>query len=423
MEKEQQVLQVRFMSGFSLTYGKQVMGLAKEMSSKARQLLATLLYFNRTGVPREKIIANLYQNEDADAANSFKALVFRLRRKLLQCGLPEGDYVVVKDGLYRFGDAVEVETDTDQFRAVIEAADGAESEKERAAFFAKACELYGGEFLPLSSEQPWVVFVNAELVDDYANAARWLVKYYNRRRDHEAICVLCKRVSVYFPFEEEWYIERLNALIALGRYKQALDEYEAVASMLFDEMGVYPSEQLMDCARAISNKVIFPLSSGTEVSDRLNDAPSSGAYYCSYPGFADSYHVLKRIMDRDGIPSCLLLCTVTDAKRRPLEEREHVTPAIQEISLALGRTLRKSDMYTRYSSAQMLVMLWGTGPENVNLITERLDELLAAQKMPEGVQVVYTVLAGKDAPQFILSTAMSGKKKTWRKIDGATPAI
>lgn len=420
---ERQILRVRFMSGFELTYGEQTVGIAKEMSSKARQLLAALLYFNQTGVPREKIIANLYQNEDTDAANSFKALVFRLRRKLLQYGFPAGEYIVVKDGLYRFGDAVEVQTDTDEFRAAIESAEAAESEADRAFYYNKACEGYGGEFLPLSSEQPWVVFVNAELVDDYAHAARWLIRYYDRRREYDALCALSKRVSVYFPFEEEWYVARLNALIALGKYKQALDEYEAVTSMLFDEMGVYPSEQLMDCARAISNKVIFPLTSGSDVNDRLHDAQSSGAYYCSYPGFADSYHVLKRIMDRDGIPSCLLLCTVTDAKHRPLEDRARVTPAIQALSLALGRTLRKSDMYTRYSSAQMLVMLWGTGPENVMLITDRLDELLAAQKLPEGAQIIYTVLAGEEAPQFILSSAVTGKKKEWRKLDGALSAI
>lgn len=94
---ERQVLKVKFMSGFELSYGQQAIATAKEMSSKARQLLAALLFYNQTGISREKIINNLYQNEDSDAANSFKALTFRLRRKLTQCGLPEGDYIVVKD--------------------------------------------------------------------------------------------------------------------------------------------------------------------------------------------------------------------------------------------------------------------------------------------------------------------------------------
>lgn len=116
---ERQTLHVQFISGFELVYGQQSMGLAKEMSSKARQLLAALLYYNQVGLSRENIIANLYQNEDSDAANSFKALVFRLRRKLQQSGLPEGDYIVSNGGLYRFGDAVTVEADTDVFRAAI----------------------------------------------------------------------------------------------------------------------------------------------------------------------------------------------------------------------------------------------------------------------------------------------------------------
>ncbi len=420
---ERQTLHVQFISGFELVYGQQSMGLAKEMSSKARQLLAALLYYNQVGLSRENIIANLYQNEDSDAANSFKALVFRLRRKLQQSGLPEGDYIVSNGGLYRFGDAVTVEADTDVFRAAITAAKNAEDEKERAAAYSRACDAYGGEFLPSCSDQPWVVLVNAKLMDAYTNAARWLLKYYDRRRDYESICTLCKRVSRYYPFDEEWYIARLNALIDLGKYRQAMDEYEAIASMLFDEMGVYPSEQLMDCARSVSNKVVFPLSAGGDVSRSLRDTQSTGAYYCSYPGFADSYHVLKRIMDRDGVPSCLLLCTITDNKNRPLEDRERITPAIQLLRIALGTTLRKCDMYTRYGSAQMLVMLWGAEKDSVSIVIERITALLQSAELPNDIHVTYTVLEGDDAPQFMLSTTASAQKKGWRKMDDKASAI
>lgn len=237
-----------------------------------------------------------------------------------------------------------METDTDNFRNALLTAKKAGDDREKEKWYKEACNLYGGEFLPLSSDLPWVVYVNAELVSDYLNAARWLNQYYASRREYEEICTLNKRVSVYFPFDEEWYIAELNALLAMGKYKQALDEYEAVSSMLFDEMGVYPSERLMDCARAISDKVIFPVTVGEDVNAMLSEGKSVGAYYCSYPGFVDSYHVLKRIMDRDGISSCLVLCTVTDKENRPLEDRAMVTPAIRDLSLALGKTLRKSDM-------------------------------------------------------------------------------
>ena len=40
---EREALKVKFMSGFELSYGQQAIATAKEMSSKARQLLAALL--------------------------------------------------------------------------------------------------------------------------------------------------------------------------------------------------------------------------------------------------------------------------------------------------------------------------------------------------------------------------------------------
>ena len=80
-------------------------------------------------------------------------------------------------------------------------------------------------------------------------------------------------------------------------------------------------------------------------------------------------------------------------------------------------------MYTRYSSAQMLVMLWGTGQENVFLIIDRVNALLQMEGMPSAARVTFTVLAGDEAPQFMHSVATPAKKKSWRKLDGAISAI
>ena len=165
--------------------------------------------------------------------------------------------------------------------------------------------------------------------------------------------------------------------------------------MLFDEMGIYPSEELIECARNIGRKIILPDTTAEDVKSSLKESVSSGAYYCNYPSFVDGYHIVRRIMDRDGIKTCLLLCTLMGRKQAPVKDQKQLISAIQKLGLALGCALRKSDMYTRYSLTRMLVMLWDCPPENADASIHRIDAAyhsLTGDNYP--VQVSYSVLDG-----------------------------
>ncbi|MDO4573541.1 MAG: hypothetical protein Q4C13_09235, partial [Clostridia bacterium] len=102
-----------------------------------------------------------------------------------------------------------------------------------------------------------------------------------------------------------------------------------------------------------------------------------------YPCFVDGYRVLQRIMERDGISSCLLLCSLTDAEGALLEDRARITPMAQKFAYALRCALRKSDMYTRYGGAQFLLLLWGMSPDQLMPVEARIRAVLDAQAPDE----------------------------------------
>lgn len=271
--------------------------------------------------------------------------------------------------------------------------------------------------LPLLSTELWVVLENAAITDIVIAAAKNLTQYYNEKRDYERAYGINRRMSEFMPFDEQWHVGRINSLISLGRYQQAMDEYESVTGMLFDEMGMFPSERLMDCARTISDNIVLPVAAASDLNQSLSESHTgNGAYYCSYPSFVDSYRVLRRIMERTGVEASLLLCTVVDAKEeKAITDRELLVPAIQKLTIALGKVLRKSDMFTRYSTSQMLVMLWDCPPQNVSIGIRRIaaayDEILGEKR--KTVQVTYAVIAG-DAPPRPVEMAKPVKK--WKHM-------
>ncbi|MEG1525479.1 MAG: bacterial transcriptional activator domain-containing protein [Clostridia bacterium] len=408
-------LQVRFMSACEIFYTGKKLNIMQSSTSKSAQLLAMLLFYAKDGIPRNKLLAWLYPNADVDAANSLKGLIFRLRKQLAHSFLPDMDFIKVRDGIYTFTDEIVVESDVQNLVDLSEKADAAVGAGERMVLWQQVCEGYRGEILPMFSSELWVAVENAALTERLIRAARGLSAQYVAQRDYERAYLLGRRMSDFFPFDEEWHICRMNSLLSLGRYQQAMDEYEAAISMLFDEMGVYPSERLMDCARAISNKVLFPISAAEDVDRSLREETCLDAYYCSYPSFVDGYRILRRIMIREGIDCCLLLCTVTDQQGKPVENQKMRTVGIQKLSLALGRTLRKSDMYTRYSASQMLAMLWGCTRADAEVSIQRIHAAFGQYgQAREDLMVSYTVLAGDEPPQPIILNKVEKHPKRWK---------
>ena len=66
------------------------------------KLLQVLLYHLNDGIAREELIECLYGREDmTDASNNLRVTVHRLKKLLIDAGLPEHDYVTIKNNLLR----------------------------------------------------------------------------------------------------------------------------------------------------------------------------------------------------------------------------------------------------------------------------------------------------------------------------------
>lgn len=120
-------LKVKMFGGFAMYYGEKGIGMNKLGSSKLIRLLQMLLLSGDSGISKNELIDNLYGwNGNADMVSRNKNLnnlIYRLRKQLVFCGLPEDEYVQIRDGICCFKTSLPLNLDTVAFEKTVEKAE------------------------------------------------------------------------------------------------------------------------------------------------------------------------------------------------------------------------------------------------------------------------------------------------------------
>ena len=158
----------------------------------------------------------------------------------------------------------------------------------------------------------------------------------------------------------------------------------------------------------MSQKITSPMGQIQEIQSSLQEDPLTGAYYCSYPSFIDMYHVLERNMERTGYSVFLLLCTLVDYAGKPIANREKLDLRSETLKECIGSSLRRGDIYTRYSTSQYLVLLVGSSREGCDVVSHRISAHL---KEREGTKadVRYSNVSLADLSRMIPSDEPDGE--------------
>lgn len=122
----EKVLHIQMLGGFSIYYGEEALTMNKMGSSKSVRLLQMLLLSLPGGISKSELMDNLYGwNEKTDIANRNKNLnnlIYRLKGQLVSSGLPDDEYVEIKDGMSHFKCSIPLEVDTRQFEETVDKA-------------------------------------------------------------------------------------------------------------------------------------------------------------------------------------------------------------------------------------------------------------------------------------------------------------
>lgn len=378
MENEK-VLYAKMFGVFSLTYGGNTLKLDMSSTTKMMQLLTLLLYYPE-GISRDKLLRYLYGDSDlVDSKNNLRVTVYRLRKALVKAGLPEDDFVVIKNGIYRWGASVPVVCDVRQFQETVRRADEAQQlgDREQAlAYWQEAAQLYTDEFLTLLALEEWVATESVQLKKSYFDCLFAACEELKRRREYNSMLQLCRTAAVIYPYDE-WQMLEIDALIAMNRYNEAMEVYNETTAQLFEDLGLPPTENMLKRYRAMSNELEYDTRTADEIVEGLSEPEEvPGAYYVSYPSFVDNYRMLQRISERSGETNFLVVVTLVEKNGKPLDSPEQAKSYAPIMKTTLQRSLRRTDTFTKYSASQYLLLLVGLDQESVSIVTHRIDKYL-----------------------------------------------
>jgi len=95
--------------GFSMRYNGRELSLGSLSGLQMVQLLQLLLHYRDQGVTRDMAKSVLFGDRDVDdVSHSLRNIIYNLRKKLKELGLPDSQYVVKRKGVYYWTDDIPV---------------------------------------------------------------------------------------------------------------------------------------------------------------------------------------------------------------------------------------------------------------------------------------------------------------------------
>ena len=182
------VLKVRLFGGFSASYGEIPVSFGRNTTTKAMKLLQILLYHGDTGISRDKLLDELYGREElADAANNLRVTAHRLKKIIVDAGLPSHDYINIKKGIYRWDAPMPTEVDAHQFVILSKDVQACTDKVKKLALLKKICLMYRGEFLPELSGDEWVLVESVQYKNIYSESLQELCKLLIERGEEDYV--------------------------------------------------------------------------------------------------------------------------------------------------------------------------------------------------------------------------------------------
>ncbi len=374
------ILNVQMFGCMAISYGDRPVLFYKNPKTTTARLAALLLFHGVEGVGRNQLMKELYGDRElADASNNLRVTAYRLKKALVKAGLPDYDYIQVNEGVYYWSSPMETVVDAIRFRELMEEADRELNLSTKSDLFKKALEIYKGDLLQELSEEDWVLAEAARYKAYYTKALSKTCQYLKDCGQFQEVLQLCEPACQMYPFDE-WQAVKIDCYSALGRYEEALNEYENAAKVFFEELGMGPSDAIIRRLKDLSTRMHNRYRMLEEMKEQLREpGQEAGAFYCSYPSFRDEYRLLSRVMERTGHPIYLMLCTIMDRAGKPQEREEKLNLMVEPLRHAIKNSLRRCDSFTRCGPGQFLILLAGSTGENCRIACGRIGELFARE--------------------------------------------
>jgi DNA-binding SARP family transcriptional activator len=241
-------LEVHFFDRFEVLCEGKAVNLCYS-NTKGLAILRYLLAHPSRPISQDYLMGWLWPESDLKRARwSLNSTIRALRKALRYSRSPISsvDYILFEDGYYCLSPTVQVWTDTEAFDAFYERArllEKAQRMPEAAAEYARAVELYRGEYLSEDLYEDWTMIERERLANTYVDMLHRLATYYAKTDQYHKSIQACYQLLKSDPSHEDSYRLLVHCYVQLGMRTRALRQYQLCKQVLKRKFNVHPSSE------------------------------------------------------------------------------------------------------------------------------------------------------------------------------------
>ena len=368
-------IQVTMLGGCSLSYCGVTLDGNSVRSKRIWTLLEYLISYRFRCIPQDELFDLLYgEDKSSTPDGALKTLVHRAREALSKLGLADGKEIILKcAGGYRWNPAIALELDTERFEGLLRDASLSTADAEKQlGLRLEALKLYRGDFLPEASADIWAMSTNTYFHYRYMTAVNETLETLIGRKRYDEAMSVAERAIALDPYTESLYFNLILALINTNRLQAAREQYESMERLFYGEFGAAPSNEMQAVYKQLLKQETGAEKSMAAVKDELIGSDGgNGAFYCEYEIFRD---IVKREMvsaKRSGGAVHIGLISTDEKEGRQLTPKTRET-AMRRLRACIGSGIRGSDVFSRCSVSQYVVLLPSTDAEGCEQLLERV---------------------------------------------------
>ncbi len=372
---ENEIIRVAMLGGFKLEAGGKSVQDTDARTHQLWHLIEYLIAFRRKEISQDELIGVLWPDSDIEnPSNALKNLIYRIRTMLSSQGLPYAkEMILFSRGRYHWNNTLPASVDFEEFEELYNQAQSptldADTKIEK---FLAAIALYRGDFLPNSRYENWAAQLGGHFNALYFKCVGAVLNMLGDRGRFPEVERICRDALKIDQFDEFIHRHLITALVRQGRQKQALNHYAYVTDLFFRELGVNLSGAMRSLYHEIIKTVNDVEADINAIKDELQEhGQRMGAFYCDYEVFKNLYQLEARTAARSGQSVFLGLLTLMDSQENEpdLKQRAKIMEFLHEM---IKTSLRKGDVYSRFSSTQYVLMLPTLTLENCEMVVDRI---------------------------------------------------
>lgn len=383
-------LKITMFGEFSVSYKDRTISEHSKRSKKLWLLLQYLVVHHNRAVAQSELIDILSrEDEGINPTSALKTQIHRLRDILSELGC-EKQVIVCINGAYSINSEIKIEIDAEEFEKAFKEAAANDDPEEKLSLILNAVNLYTGDFLAKSAYESWVVPLNTYYRSVFSKAVRIAVELLTSMGKLHDIIAICSKASSINPYDEFIHYSHIKALAELGDQESAKRQYETITHLMMTKFGITPSKELMELYdTAIKSKKSVKSDIDSVISDLLEQRQVSGAFFCEYQIFKHLYQLEIRDAQRTGVSINICLLTINGVDGE-LPAQNPLNKAMQRLQDCVSRSLRGSDIFSRYSVSQFVIMLSNTNEQTGELIMKRIEKAFKRENTNKDIELSYT---------------------------------